>query len=221
MKNALIIGASGGIGRAMGILLETRNVSVTQLSRSHDGLDITDEDSIAAHLGALTGPFDFIFVATGALVIDGQGPEKSLKQLSSQALQSQFAVNATGPAIMLKHMQLLLPRDCRAVVAILSARVGSITDNALGGWYSYRAAKAALNQIVHTAAIEIARTHKQAIVTALHPGTVATPFTSRFVKPENATPAHQAAENLLATINGLTLDQTGGFLDYAAKPIPW
>lgn len=221
MKRALVIGASGGIGRALYQSLTERGVKTTALSRSADGLDITSEQSVAAAFAQLTGPFDLIFTATGALEIGAARPEKALKQITETTLANQFALNAIGPALVLKYALPLLPRDRRAVFAALSARVGSIGDNHLGGWYGYRAAKSALNQIIHTAAIEIARTHNQAICVAMHPGTVATPLTSRYVKTETATPPAEAANNLLTVLNNLTPANSGGFFDYAGRPVPW
>ncbi len=219
-RTALVIGASGGIGSALAATL-VASADVATLSRRDDGLDVRSQASVDAALGALPGPFDLILVATGALMVDGQRPEKALKEVSETSLRDQWEVNALGPALILRHAPRLLPRDRRAVVAVLSARVGSIGDNALGGWYGYRAAKAAVNQIVHTAAIEIARTHKQAICVALHPGTVATPFTRDFVSPRRATPPETAAANLLSVIDGLTPAQSGGFFDYAGRQVPW
>jgi len=221
MNRALIVGASGGIGGALVAEATRRGFEVTGLSRSQDGLDVTDDASVASAFDALTGPFDLIFVATGALQIGTRGPEKSIRQLDADALAAQFAVNAIGPALILKHGFRFLPRDRRAVFAVLSARVGSIGDNRLGGWYGYRAAKAAVNQIVHGAAIEVARTHKQAICVALHPGTVATAFTSGFVTPAKATPPEEAARNLLNVIADLDITDSGGFFDYAGREIPW
>jgi len=221
MKRALIIGASGGIGQAMVAEAEGRGATVTGLSRRADGLDVTDEARIAAALEPLEGPFDLIFVATGALEIDGQGPEKTLKTLDAGALARQYAVNAIGPVLILKHALRLMPREGRSVFAVLSARVGSIGDNRLGGWYSYRAAKAGVNQLIHSAAIEVARTHKEAICVTLHPGTVATPFTAKFVAPDKATPPAEAARNLLDVVAGLAPEHTGRFFDYAGKEIPW
>jgi NAD(P)-dependent dehydrogenase (short-subunit alcohol dehydrogenase family) len=221
MKTALVIGASGGIGQAISAELTSRGCQVTDLSRSRDGLDIRSEASIKVALDRLEGPFDLIFIATGALQIDGATPEKSLRHLTDTALQDQFAVNATGPALIVKHSLRLMSRDKLCVIAALSARVGSIGDNRLGGWYSYRAAKAALNQIIHSAAIEIARTHKKAVCVALHPGTVATPFTKDFVSPDKATPPDETAKSLLDVITTLTPAETGNFYDYAGKPIRW
>jgi len=220
MEQVLIIGASGGIGAALADEARVRGAVVTTLSRRADGLDVTDEASVASHLGALPGPFDLVLVATGALVIDGMPPEKALKSLSAPALAAQFALNAIGPALVLKHSLRLMPRDRRAVFAALSARVGSIGDNALGGWHSYRAAKAGLNQLIHGGAIELARSHKQAIAVCLHPGTVATGFTAGFPDHDKVTP-EQAAANLLVVVAALTPEQSGGFFDYAGRAIPW
>ncbi|MBW3097953.1 SDR family NAD(P)-dependent oxidoreductase [Pseudohoeflea coraliihabitans] len=220
MKKALIVGASRGIGAALAQDLTDRGESVIALSRSADGLDVTDEQSVKASLARLDGTFDTIIVATGALSAEDHAPEKTLKMLDPAATAAQFAVNATGPMLVLKHALRLLPRDRRSVFAALSARVGSIGDNRLGGWYSYRASKAALNQLVHTAAIEIARSHSQAICVALHPGTVATAFTENYRDRDKVTPKHAAA-NLLAVIDGLSAADTGGFFDWAGKSIKW
>lgn len=218
---ALVVGSSGGIGAALAAGLAARGAGVTGLSRARDGLDVTDEASVAAALGGLAGPFDLVFVATGGLEIAGRGPEKTLKALDPQALAAQFTLNAIGPALVLKHALRLLPREGRSVFAALSARVGSIGDNRSGGWYGYRAAKAALNQLLHTAAIEIGRTHPQAVVVALHPGTVTTALTERYLGRHPAVPPAEAAANLLAVIDGLTPAQSGGFFDWAGREIAW
>lgn len=131
-----------------------------------------------------------------------------------------LAVNTIGPALVLRHVPRLLPRHGRAVVAVLTARVGSIGDNGMGGWYAYRASKAAANQIVRTAAIEIGRTHKAAAIVALHPGTVATPFTRAYPKHRKL-PPQSAAENLLRVIDGLGPAHSGRFFDWAGKEVPW
>ncbi|WP_300036996.1 SDR family NAD(P)-dependent oxidoreductase [uncultured Roseobacter sp.] len=221
MRRILMIGASGGIGAALTAALRARGDEVVTLSRSRDGLDVTDEASVAALVGAQQGPFDLIFVATGALETDGAVPEKSVKSVTSKAMMGQFALNALGPALVLRHAADLLPRDRVAMVAVLSARVGSIGDNRMGGWISYRSAKAAVNQIVHTAAIELARSHRHSICVALHPGTVATPFTEKYLGRHPAVPADEAAENLIRVMEGLTPAQTGGFYDWAGKEVPW
>ncbi|MGK8235261.1 SDR family oxidoreductase [Roseovarius sp. MS2] len=221
MEKALIIGASGGIGQAVSAALEARGVTVTGLSRSGDGLDVTDEASVAAALGALDGPFDLILVTTGALEIAGAAPEKALRQVSAQAMLDQFALNCMGPSLVLKHSLRLLPREGRAVFAALSARVGSIGDNNFGGWYSYRTAKAALNQMIHTGAIELGRSHRGAICVALHPGTVETEFTRKYLGRHPAVPAAQAAENLLGVIERLRPEESGGFFDWQGATVPW
>jgi len=221
MENALIIGASGGIGGALATALHQRGVAVSTLSRSVDGLDITHEASVARAMAGLHGPFDLVLVASGGLEIDGMAPEKSLRQIDAQAMAAQFALNCIGPALVLKYALPLLPRTGRCVFAALSARVGSIGDNRLGGWVSYRAAKAALNQVIHTGAIELARSHKGAICVALHPGTVQTDFTQKYLGRHPAVPPATAAANLLAVIDGLQHPDSGGFFDWQGKSVPW
>ncbi|MEX0329588.1 MAG: SDR family NAD(P)-dependent oxidoreductase [Ruegeria sp.] len=221
MKSALLLGATGGIGAAIHSQLAESGVHVTGISRSANGLDLMNPEAAEKTLAAVKGPFDLVFVTTGALEIDGAAPEKTLRALSAEAMMDQFALNAVGPALALKQAVRWLPRDRRAVFGVLSARVGSIGDNRLGGWVSYRAAKAAVNQIVHTAAIELARTHKQAVCVALHPGTVKTAFTEKYLGRHPSVAPAQAAQNLLSVIEGLNPDDTGGFFDWAGKPIPW
>lgn len=220
MQQALVLGSSGGIGQALVAKL-SQTYDVKGISRSGDGFDITEAASVDTVLSAARGPFDLVIVATGALEIGGHRPEKSLRQVSAEGLMAQFSLNAMGPALALKHAPDLLPRDRRAVFAVLSARVGSIGDNRLGGWYAYRAAKAAVNQIVRTASIEMSRTHKQSIVVALHPGTVATKFTEKYLGRHPAVPPEQAAENLVNVIAGLTPEDTGRFFDWAGTEVPW
>ena len=221
MKKILIIGASGGIGHALAEACEARGDSVTRLSRSVDGLDMTDPRSIETHLSAVEGPFDSVFVATGALEIDGAEPEKTIKAIEQKAMMDQFSLNAVGPALVLRHATDLLARDRKTVFAVLSARVGSIGDNRIGGWISYRSAKAAVNQIIHTASIELSRTHANSICIALHPGTVKTPFTEKYLGRHLAVPPPEAAENLLTVIGNLTPVDTGLFFDWAGKAVPW
>lgn len=220
METALIIGASGGIGAAVADGLEAAGVRVTRLSRRADGLDVTDPASVDSTLGALAGPFDLIFVATGILAPPGGAPEKQLSAIDAEAMAHVMAVNAIGPALILRHAARLMPRERRAVCAVLTARVGSIGDNRMGGWYSYRASKAAANQITHGAAIELARSHKQSVVVALHPGTVATPFTADYPGHRKVGPK-EAAANLLSVIEGLTPAETGGFFDWTGSRVEW
>ena len=213
---ALVLG-TGGIGGAVAEALRTRGDEVVTLSRSADGFDVTDPASVEKHLSALEGPFDLVFVAVGILGT----PEKKLDAIDRDAMRAVFDVNTFGPALILRHITDLLPRDRAATCAVLSARVGSIGDNRIGGWYSYRASKAALNQIVHGAAIEVGRTHKKARIVALHPGTVETPFTEGYADHHKTVTTQEAAQNLLSVIDGLTPAQSGQFFDYAAEPIEW
>ena len=223
---AVVVGASGGIGSAVEAKLrdDPRAATVSGLGRRSDpGLDLTDEPSIAAAAQALSiaDGIDLVFDATGALSIDGVGPEKTLRALDPAAMARQFAVNAIGPALLIKHFLPLMPRDRRAVFVTLSARVGSIGDNSLGGWISYRASKAALNQIVRTAAIEAARTHPQAVIAALHPGTVATRLSAAFSRGHTVFEPEDAAERLLAVVDGLEPAASGGFFAYDGSVVPW
>ncbi|WP_028913918.1 SDR family NAD(P)-dependent oxidoreductase [Pseudorhodobacter ferrugineus] len=221
MSKALVVGASGGIGQALVQALHVTGHQVATLSRSMDGLDVTDEASIAACMSTLQGPFDTVFIATGALEIGEHLPEKALRAVTSEGLLAQFQTNAMGPILVLKHLVPHLAKDTPARIGILSARVGSIGDNGMGGWYSYRTAKAALNQLIHTAAIELARSHKQTVLAALHPGTVATAFTAKFAGSHATVPPAEAAQNLTAVLAGLTPAQSGGFYDYAGHSIEW
>lgn len=221
---ALVIGASGGIGKALADqLAEDGNCEkIVRLSRRADGLDVTDEASVqrvAEGLGRQE--FDLILCATGALTIGGVGPEKSIKQISAEAMMAQFALNAVGPALVLKYFAPLLARRRRAIMAFLSARVGSIGDNALGGWISYRASKAALNQIVHTAAIEIARTAPASTIVAIHPGTVKTELSEAFAAGHQRFEPSDAAQRILTTLDGLQSRDTGRFFAYDGTTIPW
>lgn len=216
-----MIGDTGGVGQAVAQTLRARGSDVVGLSRSRDGLDVTDEATIARVLGALEGSFDLIFVATGALVIDNQQPEKSIRSITGAALMDQFQVNGVGPALVLKHSIRLMPRDRPCVFAALSARVGSIGENQIGGWHSYRSSKAALNQLIHGASIELTRTHPLACCVSLHPGTVETAFSADYANSHKRTPAPVAAANLVTVLGQLSRKDTGGFFDYAGKAIPW
>lgn len=218
MDRALVIGSSGGVGGALVAML-ARQGPVVGLSRA-DGLDVTDEASVMAALGRLDGPFTTVIVATGALAPAGRTPEKTLRALDGAQIAEQFAVNAAGPVLVLKHALRLMPRDRRSVFAALSARVGSIGDNRLGGWYSYRASKAALNQLIHTAAIEVARSHPRAVLAAVHPGTVATRFTIGFPEHDKVSP-DVAAANILRVLGGLSPSDSGGFFDWSGAVVPW
>lgn len=217
---SLVLGASGGIGQEIARQLSAQGYAVTGLGRA-DGLDWQHAEQAEQVLLATDGPFQMIFDATGALEIAGAGPEKQLSAIDAHAMAAQFAVNAIGPALVLKHYKTLMPRTGRAVFATLSARVGSIGDNRLGGWISYRASKAALNQIVRTASVELARTRPEAIIAALHPGTVATEFGAQFRGTRDALTPQQSAARLLAVLDRLTPARTGGFFAYDGSDIPW
>lgn len=221
---AVVIGASGGIGAALAARLAS-DPRVTRIHgfsrRSAIPLDLTNEASIAAAAASVEAP-RLVIVATGLLQDAAQAPEKRLADLDPARLARSFQVNAIGTALVLKHFAPRLPREGKAVLAVLTARVGSIADNRLGGWYGYRASKAAANQFVRTAAVELAARRRDAICVALHPGTVDTPLSAPFqrgVPAEKLFTADFAAERLLAVIGGLTAAQTGGFFAWDGRPI--
>jgi NAD(P)-dependent dehydrogenase (short-subunit alcohol dehydrogenase family) len=219
----VVIGATGGIGAALADALDQSGRPATRIGRTTTpGLDLCDEASVAAAAAAAGSGLRLVIDATGFLHNDIWQPEKTLRQLDAAHLAHNFAINAIGPALLMKHFLPLLARDEPAVFATLSARVGSIADNRLGGWYGYRAAKAALNQLVRTAAIELARTHRHAVCVALHPGTVDTALSRPFAKTglDVQTPA-AAAARLLAVLNSLTPAQTGLLFDHKGKQIPF
>lgn len=223
---AVFIGASGGIGAAVAERLRAsgRFAIVHALSRSGTGLDLEDEASIAAAAARVAeGPApSLIFVATGVLH-DGHDPERTYRALSAEHLLRDFRINAVGPALVAKHFLPLLPRDRRAVFAALSARVGSIGDNRLGGWHAYRASKAALNMILRNLAVELARTHPQAVVAGLHPGTVDTGLSAPFQKgvaPGKLFSPDHSAERLLAVLDDLTPSESGGVFAWDGARIP-
>ena len=216
----VVVGAGGAIGGALAEALEAGGRPVLRLNRP--ALDLLDEDSIRRAAETAGTGLVLVIDATGLLHEPGSMPEKRLSELDPARLARAFAVNATGPALLMKHFLPRLARTERAVFATLSARVGSIADNRAGGWYGYRASKAALNQLVRTAAVELARTHKDACCVALHPGTVDSGLSRPFAKAglELQTPA-EAATRLLAVIDTLTAEQTGLFFDQKGLAIPF
>jgi NAD(P)-dependent dehydrogenase (short-subunit alcohol dehydrogenase family) len=224
---AIVFGATGGIGAA---LLEALHASgqfadVIGFSRATSPpIDLLDEASLerAVSGAAGLGTLRLVIDATGFLHDDRQAPEKSWRNLDAAQLARSFALNATGPALIMKHVLPRLPRSGKAVFATLSARVGSIGDNRLGGWYAYRASKAALNQLVRTASVELGRRSSDSLCVALHPGTVATSLSAPFAASglEVHSPA-AAARHLLAVIDRLTPDANGGFFDWRGQPVPW
>ena len=224
---AIVVGAGGGLGGALLAALDAGGAygRVTGLGRgSTPPLDLLDEASIAAAAASVagTGELRLLLDATGFLHDSRYQPERSLRGIDPAHMAHAFAINAIGPALLMKHFCPLLPRRSRAVFATLSARVGSIGDNRLGGWHSYRAAKAALNQLVRTAAVELRRTNPDSLCVALHPGTVATPLSAPFSKSGlDVRPAAEAARDILAVLDGLQAADSGGFFDQAGATIPW
>lgn len=233
VSSAVVVGASGGIGRALcdALVAGGRYAVVYGTSRKGEpitgahscAVDLTDEGGIAQAADAIgrNGPVGLVIVASGILHETNVAPEKSVKALAAASLARLFAVNATGPALVAKHFLPLMPRQGRAVFAALSARVGSIDDNRLGGWYGYRASKAALNQIVRTLAVETARTRPETVILALHPGTVATTLSRPFRTSDGAGVVRPdiAAQRLLAVIDRAMPAQSGRLLSYDGSTI--
>jgi len=222
---ALVIGASGAIGAAFVRVLSAnaRCVSVEVLHRnSQPCIDFAREGSIAEAAAALVGkaPFHLIINAAGVLHSPHFMPEKKLGDLHYAQMLETFQVNAFGPAMVIRHFAKLLDAE-RGVMAVVSAKVGSIEDNRLGGWYSYRASKAALNMLLKTAAIEVKRTNPNALLVALHPGTVSSPLSQPFRGAEIGRSADDAANDMLNVIDGLTAAETGRFYAYNGEELPW
>ena len=220
---ALVIGASGSIGQAFcqALRADPRCSEVQALRRgSPIDWNLGDEASLAALAAQVRGPLHLVVDATGALMLDGQGPEKRLQELDAQRLLRSLQLNAVGPALLLRHLSPLLARGERVIWAKLSARVGSIEDNHRGGWYGYRAAKAALNQLLQTAAIEISRQRPLAVVAALQPGTVRSKLSQPFVGDDALDP-EVSVQGLLQALDAAPATGRAVFLDYRGQPIPW
>lgn len=237
---AIVLGASGGVGGALVNALSRRgeHERIWALGRARpealDGVpgaawlqaDFDEEASLeAAAREVAQGPLPrLVIVATGTLTPLGQGPEKSLRGVRQDTLLEAFRINAVGPALAARAFLPLAPRQGRFVFAALSARVGSISDNRLGGWHAYRASKAALNMLIRNAAIELARTRPDAIVAAIHPGTVDTRLSRPFqsgVRPGSLQAPEEAARRILDVLAGLEASQSGGFYAWDGQPIPW
>lgn len=218
---AVVVGASGGIGAAFVDLLRDRG-EVIGLTRTD--IDLTDPASITATAARIGAPLDLVIVATGMLHDASGGPEKSLRDLDPARLARSFAINATGPALVAAAFLPLLRPDRKTAFAALSARVGSIADNRLGGWYGYRASKAALNQLLRTAAIEHARRAPLSVVASLHPGTVDTRLSAPFQRgvPDGKlfTPPFSAAA-MLGVLDRLTPADSGGLFAWDGQAIPF
>ena len=220
---ALVVGASGAIGQAFVQALQSdpRCATVQAVWRGAPvPWDLGDEASLARLAEQLPGPWHLVVDATGALVLDGQGPEKRLQELAAARLARSLQVNAIGPALLLQQLSPQLARGERVVWAKLSARVGSIEDNHKGGWYGYRAAKAALNQLLQTAAIELARQRPLAVVAALQPGTVRSALSRPFVGDAAMAP-EDAVRGLLAALDAAPATGRALFLDHRGQAIPW
>ena len=229
---AVVIGAGGGIGAALVSQLQqdTACAAVLRLGRNTGiALDYQDEATIAesarqvAELCAERGAaMRMLIVATGFLHGNAGQPERSFTNLDAAYLQQVFAINTLGPALVMKHFLPLMPKQGRCVAGFLSARVGSIGDNALGGWYGYRASKAALNQLVKTASIEMMRRNKSSVCVALHPGTVATALSQPFAKTGlNVRPPDEAAADLLRVLASVQGADTGALIDYQGQRLPF
>jgi NAD(P)-dependent dehydrogenase (short-subunit alcohol dehydrogenase family) len=222
---ALVIGASGAIGSALLQQLQSdpRCALAIGVSRqSTPGLDLLSEPSMAACAQALAaqGPFHLVLDATGALTLNGRGPEKRLDELDATQVLAALQLNAVGPGLLLKHFVPLLASGQRVIWGKLSARVGSIEDNRKGGWYGYRAAKAALNMLLQTAAIEVARRKPLAVVAALQPGTVQSALSQPFVGDDALHP-QESARRLLAVLDALQPTGRAQFVDHLGQPIAW
>jgi NAD(P)-dependent dehydrogenase (short-subunit alcohol dehydrogenase family) len=237
--SVVVVGASGGIGRALTSILSASPAvaRVTACSRSravpehpkvrHQRLDLEDEATIAGAAEAVQadgGVLDLVLLASGILHDDEElRPEKTWRALDGAALERVYRINAVGPALVAKHFLPLLARDRKSVFAALSARVGSISDNQLGGWHAYRASKAALNMLLRTFAIELARRNPRAVCVGLHPGTVDTglsaPFQTNVPEGKLFTPDFAAAR-LLEVVDRLKPDDSGKVFAWDGQTIP-
>ncbi|MEL7188853.1 MAG: SDR family NAD(P)-dependent oxidoreductase [Pseudomonadota bacterium] len=235
-RSAAIFGSSGGIGQALCQTLAQMGTQTLYAGSRTGGasgggpfrnfsFDLTDEDSIAASAQMMRDdPPEWVIVASGVLTLpDGSGPERTYKRLDPESMAQVLAINTIGPALIAKHILPLMPRNDRFVFAALSARVGSISDNGLGGWHSYRASKAALNMLLKNFALEMGRTHKEGVIVGLHPGTVDSPLSAPFQKalPDGQlTKPEDAAQNLLGVLAQLTPADSGKVFDFAGVEVP-
>lgn len=235
-RTAAVFGSSGGIGLALSEALAQAGCETVYAGSRHGtapaggafkpfAFDLKGEDTIAAAAAMMKAdPPEWVLIASGVLTLaDGTGPERTYKRLDPAAMAEVFAINTIGPALVAKHILPLMPRDRRFVLAALSARVGSISDNGLGGWHSYRASKAALNMLIRNFALEMGRTHKHGVIVGLHPGTVdsrlSEPFQSNLPDGQLTAP-DVAAANLLGVLSALGPEQSGRVFDYKGDEIP-
>ena len=232
--NVVVVGANGGIGSGLvsaltacqqvGRIFELGRVEPKELSDKSVFLqmDMLDEASVINAASVIKDPLEIVIVATG-LLHDGEvQPEKTWRQFAVDHAETIFRVNAFGPMLIAKHFLAKLNSDQKSVFAALSAKVGSISDNELGGWYSYRSSKAALNQYIKCSAIELSRKNKNAICVGLHPGTVATKLSKPFqanIKAEKLFDSGKAANQLLSVLNTLDLSHSGNLISWDASII--
>ena len=219
---ALVFGASGGLGQAFSRFLESKlgSENVVKISRSFDGFEISDEEKIFKLSESIEGSFNLIINATGVLQTTEEGPEKTINVVKQKSMIDMMTINAIGPALLLKNFSKKLDKTKFSVFVNLSARVGSITDNRLGGWISYRSSKAALNQIIKTSSIEINRRNKNAICVGLHPGTVKTRFTEKFQNTTETISADESVKMMMKVVENLSVDDNGYCFAYDGKVIP-
>ena len=219
---ALVFGASGGIGQAFSRFLENKLglENVVNVSRSFDGFEISDEEKILKFSESIEGSFNLIINAIGVLQTSEEGPEKTINLVKQKSMIDMMTINAIGPALLLKNFSKKLDKTKFSVFVNLSARVGSITDNRLGGWISYRSSKAALNQIIKTSSIEINRRNKNAICVGLHPGTVKTRFTEKFQNTTETISPDESVEMMMKVVENLSVDDNGYCFAYDGKVIP-
>ena len=219
---ALVFGASGGIGQAFSRFLENKlgSENVVKISRSIDGFEISDEEKILKFSQSIEGSFNLIINATGVLQTTEEGPEKTINVVKQKSMIDMMTINAIGPALLLKNFSKKLDKTKFSVFVNLSARVGSITDNRLGGWISYRSSKAALNQIIKTSSIEINRRNKNAICVGLHPGTVKTSFTEKFQNTTETISPDESVKMMMNVVENLSVDDNGYCFAYDGKVIP-
>ena len=219
---ALVFGASGGIGQAFSRFLEEKlgSENVVNVSRSFDGFEISDEEKILKFSESIEGSFNLIINATGVLQTTEEGPEKTINVVKQKSMIDMMTINAIGPALLLKNFSKKLDKTKFSVFVNLSARVGSITDNRLGGWISYRSSKAALNQIIKTSSIEINRRNKNAICVGLHPGTVKTRFTEKFQNTTETISPDESVKMMMKVVENLSVDDNGYCFAYDGKVIP-
>jgi len=222
---ALIIGSSGTIGAAFMDLLETSpdcEVVYGLNRQSANPIDYQDLGTIESAAASLTqeGPFQLIINTIGVLHSEHWMPEKKLDDLNAEQLQMLMQINAIGPGLTIKHFSKLLD-PAGSVMATLSAKVGSIEDNRLGGWFSYRASKAALNMLIKTASIEFSRTKTNTALVALHPGTVNSRLSKPFKGEQIGRPPLEAAADMLKILLSLNKEDSGSFISYSGERLPW